>query len=68
MNQDHDHAAMLASSTPSAQHDHPAGTNTVGSGHGLNMMMMAVSINFNIKSHREIFEYILQNKKRLFNR
>jgi len=45
MNHDHDHAAMVASSTtPLMQHDHPIETSTISSVPGLHMMMMAVSI------------------------
>jgi len=45
----HDHAAMVANSTESIQHDHPIETNTISSVSGLHMMMMAVSISFIIE-------------------
>jgi hypothetical protein len=55
MSHDHDHAAMLASTITSMNHDHHSMADqmntTIGAiGHGShlnNMMMMAVSISFN---------------------
>lgn len=49
----HDHAAMVASTTTSMNHDHhlmvnSSGTSPTASGHGVHMkdmMMMAVSVN-----------------------
>jgi hypothetical protein len=46
----HDHAAMVASTTPSMLHDHLAGPGLNSSEQGgLGMMMMAVSIRFHVE-------------------
>jgi hypothetical protein len=52
----HDHAAMVDTSSPVMHNDHPTGTDTLSSGQGFHMMMMAVSISFIILNVK--FAYI----------
>ncbi len=50
----HDHADMVSTTTPVMPYDHPIQTNINSSEHGLHMMMMAVSISFNVELGRMI--------------